>query len=131
MLRPGSIPALLLCFAALAVPGYPQEAPKRPPPERLVLLDALQAADLQTRLNLIHVEFRAGRFTPEAVKTEEKETAETIARLRGGWVNTPYLETFDSTFKGAVKNPGPRMPSRGQPTLTPRPAPRQLEPSQS
>lgn len=100
MLRHGIIPALLVCVLA---PAFAQQ-----PPQRQVLVDAVDAANRQLSLNIFHDQLRAGQASKEAVRKSEKETAIAISRLRNKWTGTPYLSTFDATFQQSVKNPAYR-----------------------
>jgi type IV secretion system protein VirD4 len=90
----------LLCALA---PAFAEQ-----PPQRQVLVDAVEAANWQLRLNLFHDQLRAGQASKDAVQKSEQETAAAISRLRGKWTGTPYLSTFDTTFQRSVKNPAYR-----------------------
>ena len=76
--------------------------------ERQAIVDAVDAANWQLRLDLFHDQLNAGQAKPEMVKKSETETAAVIARLRGKWANTNYRATFESTFQRALKDPGYR-----------------------
>jgi type IV secretion system protein VirD4 len=65
-----------------------------------VLVDAIEAANLQRSLNILRLQ-----ASPETYRKSAAETAPKIARLRQKWQRTPFEKKFEDTLEMATFDP--------------------------